>query len=146
MSDDKEMEDKRKRHAEHQRMYVERNKSRVKEIEKRHREKVKASSPVLVRIRKRIHRRRERRSSAGIERKRKENLARSRKTAFAENHGSRWSRHEIEIIFDATKTDAEISKQLGRSMAAIIKSRIRYKDLAPLGWISKGNKARGCIT
>lgn len=57
----------------------------------------------------------------------KQRLKYYRKTAYAENHGKRWTTEEIEMVMLHEMPDDEISKIIGRSVQAIQIARTRNK-------------------
>lgn len=56
------------------------------------------------------------------------------KTRYAMRHHKPWSEYEVSKIFDTSLTGMELCSLLDRSLAAIEKARVRYKDVAPLGY------------
>lgn len=129
------IEEKRKKHAEYQRAWTAANPEKAKAVAKRSRERYR-TDPEAAKIRKDWIK----------ASKKKPNIIRSRKTykkkryektQYAINHHRRWSDQEIQLAFDRSLTDTEISGKIGRSVQAIALARARYKDRAPLGWTPK---------
>lgn len=51
-----------------------------------------------------------------------------KQTAYAKNYHQRWTIKEINMIMDSDKTDMEISKIIGRSVASIQTMRNRLSE------------------
>lgn len=60
-----------------------------------------------------------------------------KKTAYSKNHHQRWTIKEINMIMDSDKTDMEISKIIGRSVASIQTMRNRI--------LSESKSCKNCI-
>lgn len=63
-------------------------------------------------------------------------------TANGKSHYRRWTPEELKAVFDTTRTDFEIAKELGRSSLSIAKARMNYREFAPPGWKGKADNAR----
>ncbi len=62
------------------------------------------------------------------------------KTQDAVHKGKRWTKEEVQRIFDPSMKDIELCEELGRSLQAIELARIRFKEFAPTDWQPKGTK------
>lgn len=65
-------------------------------------------------------------------------------TAGREQHYRKWTPEEITLIWDASKTTAEIAAILHRSFRAILSARTRLKRTMPFGYVHNGNRADLC--
>lgn len=64
-----------------------------------------------------------------------------------ESHGekprrwARWQDWEVQAIFDTTRSALEIGNAIGRSLRAVERARVRYRDRAPMEYILKFKEA-----
>ena len=54
--------------------------------------------------------------------------------ATATNRYRRWSDQDLQLLFDASVSNSETAKKLGRTCQAVAHARIRYHHMAPEGW------------
>ena len=53
-------------------------------------------------------------------------------TAYAPNHRQKWTVSEINMVLEHKIPDRELSTKIGRSVGAIQKTRVKYKNVALL--------------
>jgi hypothetical protein len=128
-------EEKRRKHAEYQRMWRKANPERVRLINRRSRG-LELKDPVRAELRKKRIKE-SRKKPETLKKRQLQKKRRYQKTQYAINDHRRWSDYEIEMAFDRELTDTQISEKIGRSVQAVGLARKRYADRAPVGWVPK---------